>query len=115
MCAITGAGATYAFTVSGVAGATYSYHWSWCCTGDGGCQSSVTGEGAVKVTACAGAAYSITGAGVATVTSSAGATFSITGADALWTTEIDFLLGFLPASTCRKWHLSPCIHPFSDL
>ena len=26
----------------------------------------------------------------------------------------DFLLGFPSASTCRKWHLPPCTHPFSD-
>ena len=27
----------------------------------------------------------------------------------------DFLFGFPSASTCRKWHLSPCTQPYSDL
>ena len=61
MYSITGAGATYAFTVSGVASATYSITGADAAqvTAAAGATSLVTGESAVKVTVCAGAANSL--------------------------------------------------------
>ena len=61
MYSITGPGATCAFTVTGVAGATYSITVVGAAQDEDGATSSVTGEGVVKVTECAGAACSITG------------------------------------------------------
>ena len=86
MYSITGAGAAYVLTVTGVAGATYSITDAGAAQDEdgAGATSWVTGEGAVKDVQSA--AYSITGAGVARVTSGAGATCSITGAGAVWTT-----------------------------
>ena len=70
MYSFTSVGATYAFTITGVAGAT----------------CSITDAGAAQDEDKTGATSSVTRAGVARVASSAGATHSITGACAVWTT-----------------------------
>ena len=78
MYSITSAGAIHAFMVIGVACPTYSITDAAQDEDGAGATSSVTGEGAVKVTVCAGAPpISFTGAGVARVTSGAGATPSV--------------------------------------